>query len=325
MITRRSLLTQVGLLGAGFAAAWAVREHFWREPQVSFTSARQASGWLDIVTPRAAILIVAAELDGAPVRALIDTGAERSVVHAGLVDRLGLEEGKGLPMAAVGLGGGVQLGGRVSLDLRLGDLVLVGLNATKLDLGPLADAGPFAADIVIGRDVLKGMAIDLDLPNRRLALSASAGERRGLAARLGGSPLMAEANLEGRVVRALVDSGASGHLTLSNAQAETYGLLKRPARADQSIVLGGSVRTRSVPVSRLEVLGRVFENIEVHVLPDQRVPGAPDAIIGLECFRQDRTMLDLGEGRLTRVASVERRPEGHVDIWLGPPGGEGAR
>lgn len=316
MVSRRGLVVQLGLVGAGFAAAWTLREKLWSPPTASFSGSEKGSGWLEIVAPGAAILIVEARLNSLPVRTLIDTGAERSVVHAPVADRLGLAVEAGLPMAAVGLGGSVQLGGRVRMDLQLGDLLLTGLNATKLDLGPLAQAGPFAADLVIGRDVLKAMAIDLELPNRRLALSVSAQARQGLAAGFGSAPLMVEANLEGRPLRALVDSGASGHLALSHRQATTSGLLKRPARADQSMVLGGTVRTRSILVSRLEVAGRAFEDVEVHVLPDQNIPGAPDAIVGLECFRRDRVALDLGAGRLTRGPIGHTREK--LDVLVAP-------
>lgn len=317
MFTRRGLLAQLGLVGAGFAAAWTFREQLWSPPQLAPEGTAQASGWLRIVAPQAAILITEGWIAREQVRVLVDTGAERSVIHGAVADRLGLEAQAGLPMAAVGLGGGVSFGGRTPFDLTLGTLSLVGLNATKLDLGPLAQAGAFAADLVLGRDALSAMVVTLDLPNRRLALSISPNRPAGLRARFGGSPLTAEVDLEGRALRALVDSGASGHLTLSHAKAGEYGLAGRPGRVDQSIVLGGTVRTKSVPVSSLTVAGRTFEDVEVNVLPDQRVPGAPDAIVGLECFRSDLLTFDLGAGSVVRSAS-DSRASRTLDVLVAP-------
>lgn len=320
MLTRRGLLAQAGLVGAGFAAAWAFREHIWAAPQVAPRGLDRSSGWLPVVAPSAAILIVEGQIGQQTARVLVDTGAERSVIHDGLADRLQLESEAGLPMAAVGLGGGVSFGSKTPFDLALGDLGLVGLNATKLDLGPLAQADAFAADVVLGRDALAAMVIDLDLPGRRLSLSVSAHRQQGLRARFGGSPLMLGVGLEGRPLNALVDSGASGHLTLSHAKAAEYGLLQRESRAERSIVLGGTVLTRSVRVEGLEVAGRRFEGVEINILPEQRVPGAPDAMIGLECFRTDRVVLDLGAGTVTRLAASKPDRLMVLDApMIGPP------
>ncbi len=321
MFTRRGLLVQLGLVATGFAAAWTFREQLWARPRLAPGGPDRSSGWLEIVAPGAAILIVEGRIGEAPVKVLIDTGAERSVIHGELADRLGLKSQAGLPMAAVGLGGGVSFGGRTPFDLTLGDLGFVGLNATKLDLGPLAQAGVFAAEVVLGRDALSAMILDLDLPNRRLSLSVSAQTQRSLRARLGGSPLMIDVDLEGRLLKALVDSGASGHLTLSQAKAAEYGLLQRPGRSEQSIVLGGTVRTRSVTVRNLEVAKRTFENVAINILPQQNVPGAPDAIVGLECFRVDRVSMDLGAGTVRRSGAI--RPQQKLDVlvapWIGRP------
>lgn len=316
MVTRRGLIAQLGLVGAGFAAAWSFRDHLWSPPKLAPEGLDRSSGWLEIVAPGAAILIVEGRIGNETVRVLVDTGAERSVVHGQLADRLGLKAEAGLPMAAVGLGGGVSFGSRTPFDLTLGTLGLVGLNATKLDIGPLAQSGAFAAEVVLGRDALAAMIVRLDLQRRRLSLSLSPQRQRGLRARFGGSPLMTEVDLEGRGLKALVDTGASGHLTLSNAKAAEYGLLERPGRTDRSIVLGGTVTTRSVTVRTLKVAGRVFENVEVNILPQQAVPGAPEAIVGLDCFRSDRVSLDLGAGAVTRLAGSDGDPK--LDVLVAP-------
>ncbi|MDG2521274.1 aspartyl protease family protein [Caulobacter segnis] len=317
MVTRRALFVQLGLVGAGFAAAWTFREQIWSAPDVAPQGAARSSGWLQIAAPQAAILTIEGRIGQNLVRVLVDTGAERSVIHAGTADRLGLKVEAGLPMAAVGLGGGVAFGGRAPFDLSLGDLDLVGLNATRLDLGPLAQAGPFRADVVLGRDALSAMIIELDLPNRRLALSLSAQRPRGLRARFGGAPLMTEVDLEGRSLRALVDSGASGYLTLSHTKAAEYGLHGRAGRNDQSIVLGGTVRTRSVTIDSLKIAGRNFADVSINLLPQQQIPGAPDAIAGLECFRSDLVTLDLGAGSIVRRVSQKRSTE-RLDVLEAP-------
>ncbi|MBJ7512088.1 aspartyl protease family protein, partial [Brevundimonas sp.] len=92
---RRDLLIRLGLVAGGVAGAWWLRDHvLWRQPKAVF-GVDGSSGWRGYAQPRAATPTVEVLLNGAPVRALVDSGAQYSVVDRALVDRLGL--GEGLP------------------------------------------------------------------------------------------------------------------------------------------------------------------------------------------------------------------------------------
>ncbi|MFN4296086.1 MAG: aspartyl protease family protein [Brevundimonas sp.] len=301
--SRRSVLTSLGLLGLGGAAAWWARDNlFWPGPSVEFAE-DGTSGWLAFATEHRLFVSTRAMIGDTAVDALIDSGAQRSVVDATLAEELDLPRRLSPPQVAYGLGGGPQLGHAVSTDVRLGWMTLNGLTAGVLDLGPLASSG-LDTRLILGWDVLSRMALDIDFPGRRLRFGrneravAPAGAE-ALPAVREGRGLMTQISVEGAVLSALLDTGASPALSLNMETAEAAGLLDgRETREASSIVLGGVLAGQVVTARTLTLGERLYENVEVHAYPRSALPGIPPVLAGMGLFRDDRLILDIGQGRM---------------------------
>lgn len=314
-MNRRTFLTRAGLLiVAGGGAWWAREKIFWPAPDALFGPGGRTP-WLPMARP-AAQPTVRVVVDGVEVVALIDSGAEYSVVDQAWRRRRTGSETFAAPMVAFGLGGRAQLGRGVKLQVDLPDLTIRDLHAAVLDLGPLAGAGGLGTPLILGQDVLRRMVLELDPTARRLRLVAREGfvaDPSMVAApvkRRGG--LTAEVTVEGAAVRALIDTGASSLLAMNRTTARAAGLLdgRTVARSD-SLVLGGLLAAQAVQARTVTFARQLYRGVSVGIYDPPPLPDFPGALIGMGAFEGRRVALDLGGGalHLSRL----------MDISVGPP------
>ncbi len=305
MVTRRGALLRLGALGGGAAAVWWVRERvLFPTPQPRFPAGGDGSGWLNLPHDTG-LLAVSARVDGRPTGALIDSGAQTSVLDRAAAERLGVRPGATLPLLAYGVSGAPQFGRAAAADVALGALDVPQLRLAILDLGPIVEATGGRVELVIGQDLLRRVSADIDLDRRRLALRPP-GTRppgvllRSLPVRLRGRELAADAIVEGRAIEAVVDTGSSAALSMSEPTARTAGLLasERALAAQAGVTFGGATRN-AVVRARVESLAGVpvGRELAVQVFRNASAP-APAALIGLAAFEGRRIVLDLGRGEL---------------------------
>lgn len=309
VMKRRDLLIRLGLLAGGLGGAWWARDHLlWPAPRVAFTGEAESTGWTPYVAP-AATPTVRVRLAGREVAALVDSGAQYSVIDRALVASL-TAAGADLPvfeipMVAFGVGGQPQVGRGVTLDVGIGPLRLNRLRAAVLDLGPLASPDGLGTPLILGQDVLRLLTLDLDTERRRLRLSRShahspAADLHALETRLKSGALSLAVEVEGRSLEAVIDTGASALLSLSQEAATEAGLLDgRPARPGTSIVLGGAIASTVVEAADISIGGTVHRAAQVPIYADVRLPGFPRALVGMGAFEGRRMRLDLGAGALS--------------------------
>lgn len=303
MKRRSFLIRAVALAGLGGAAWWARDNVLWRGPQIAF-AAGGTSGELPWAQPRAGVPTATVSLMGREVTALIDSGAQYSVIDRALVAELGIDGGVDMPMVAYGVSGEPQVGRGVTLEVTIGDMTLSGLRAAILDLGPLASPQGLGAPLILGQDVLGAAVLDLDVAERRLALTRREDHvldpaLASLPVRRSGRMLMLDVTVEGAVIPAVVDTGASALLALSRESATAAGLLDgRPSRQGQSIVLGGVVGAEVVQARTVTVGDTLFRNQATAIYADVPLPGFPAALLGMEAFAGQRLTLDVGGARL---------------------------
>lgn len=297
---RRDLLVRLGLVAAGVGGAWWLRDHvLWKAPEVGFAGGT-GTDWLPYAEPRAATPTVATTINGTPVRALVDSGAQYSVIDRSLVAALGVTEMFSIPMVAYGVGGEAQVGRGATLDVQVGDLRLGGLRTAILGLGPLAGAQGLAAPLILGQDVLRHLVLELDTEDRRLRFLARQGwtppaGAEAIAVTHAGRALQAAITVEGATVDAVVDTGASALLALTRETAQAVGLFDgRERTPGQSIVLGGVVGAQTVTVRTLTIGDALYRQATVAVYDDVAAPGFPKALIGMEAFENRRVAMDLG-------------------------------
>src|SRR5690606_17305755 len=88
LFTRRAVLTNLVNLGLGVGGALLIRDQvFWRAPDPVISDGPM--DWLGFAEPRYATVTVPATVNGVEVMALVDSGAERSVIQRDLARELG--------------------------------------------------------------------------------------------------------------------------------------------------------------------------------------------------------------------------------------------
>ena len=306
--SRRSLLAQFGILAAGAAGAWFIRDRvLWSAPEISFSPGLAWSGWLPFPAERR-VIIVEVAVDGTPVKALIDSGAQSSAVDLALVQRLGLAVTAMAPVVAFGVSGAAQIGRAASLNVQAGDLTLRRLKAAALQLGPITQTG---VSLILGQDVLRHLLADIDFPNGRIAFRdaeafvAPAGAIQA-PARVQGRALSTVVAIESSRLDVVVDTGASSALALSSDTAQTLGLLSGEAAASTpSIIFGGVSHDRVVNVDSVEFAGQLYQDVPVQVFTSQAVARVPKGLLGVGLLDRFRVFLDLGHGKLSLLPEAD--------------------
>jgi hypothetical protein len=240
---------------------------------------------------------------------IMDTGAERTLMSEEAVHRLGLERDGWVASTIRGLGGNQQSPDALPHWLRLGGVTLrrkTLTGDTSVTVGPLpvkqVDGRPIAG--LLGRDFLSPFDLDLDLPARRLTLN----DVRGCGAwflpwtmpyvaipatTVAGNALMIQAQLDGRVLRTLIDTGASASLITAPGMYRldlTPQALARDPAGD-----GGGVGPAPVPM-------RLHRFAELRIGPDVsrdpqlwvasvRVVPIVDMLLGVDWLRTRRVWL----------------------------------
>lgn len=308
MRSRRAALAQLGALGLGAAGVWWLRDQVvFPTPRLRFGRGVEGSGWLSFLGPD--LVAVQASSGSQPIGALIDSGAQTSVLDRAAAARLGVTPGAPIPMLAYGVTGAPQMGRGGVLDVELGALTLPHLHVALLDLGPIAQATGGRVELVLGQDLLRQVAADLDFPNGRLALrpadAPSPGALRPLAARLRGRELMTSVSVEGHRLEAVVDTGSSAALSMSEAAARAAGLLAPGRRSilQPGVTFGGASAYRVVTVDSFSWAGEPpLHDVAVQVFPTPAASLlAPDALLGVGALQAGRLVLRLGAGELAAI------------------------
>lgn len=315
LISRRSLLAQAGLLAAGAAGAWWLREHvIWAPPKAVFRNGSSGSGWLSFQSSAPALVLIDVFANGVPVPALLDSGAQSTVVDRALAARLGLSLSPITPVVAFGVSGAPQVGRSARLALAAGDAVFEDVRAAVLELAPIAAAAGRPFSIVIGQDVLSTVVADIDFPRARAAFHDPARyvPPAGLIqppARRSGRELLTTVEVEGRPLEVVLDTGASGALALSPASARSVGLLDgRDQRRAPSITFGGVSNDRVVRAASLRFADAEVEDVLVHIYEPPRGGRVPPGLLGVEVLERYRVILDHAQGRLHLLPSDDVRP-----------------
>lgn len=305
MISRRALLANVPLLVAGGAAVWFLRDRIpWPPPRVRFDQGARTP-WIPLPR-RGGLIEIPGRIAGQDIRVVVDSGAQFSAIDRSLAQTLGLERAATLPMMAYGVSGDPTLTHTVKLDLALPGLSVAGMRAAVLDLAHLSQVTGRGFSLLLGRDVLRELVLDVDFPLSRVSFhqpDAFAAPRDAQAAPLklvGGAPMIPVRIEDGAAIDVMVDTGATGLLAVSAATAETAGLLApgRQVRSAHSVSLGGLSLDRVVTARRVEIAGVSLSNVGVQIYSPSVRGAIPPGLLGTAFLRRFRMALDLGGGRL---------------------------
>jgi len=253
--------------------------------------------------------------DGARRWFLIDTGANRSALDAGVARSLGLPEEAGT--AVEGSAGTIQTSTTTVTRFMMGDLA-TRLSPTVSDLSGLA--GPEGEPVagIIGSDVFGDRVLTFDFERRRLAMAAPGPASAAIAA-CGRGVAMANDNgiprvtaeLDGRAVELRYDSGAglfdSPHLWINLSEPQFAEILngRPPLPPVQTLTGSGAGGSLRLPVHLGERfrLGVVeWSRPRLIIQPRQGYFARPEAVgfLGNAAFRRfGLVVIDYPGGRLT--------------------------
>ena len=303
-MTRRGLLLRLGGLGAAVAGGVWLRDRVvWRRPEVAIVD----DGWRSWDHPRTDVPTVPAVIQGRTVRALIDSGAEYSAIDRDFAESLGLKSAFNMPLVAYGVGGGPQMGRGATVNLTAGGLQISRLQAAVLELGPVASSQGLGTPIILGQDVLGEAVLELDLSRPRragrrlrfLAAAEAAPDLVAAPARRADRALRTDVIVEGAIIDALVDTGSSSALALSETEARRAGLIDgRASTPSTSLVLGGAMAARLISVRSLTAGGADLGRSDVSIFEPPSLPGFPSALVGTAAFEGRRVVLDLAAGQM---------------------------
>jgi hypothetical protein len=213
----------------------------------------------------AAGITVPVQINGIGATFILDTGAERSVVTEAAVQRLGLARDQWVGTTMGGVGGVDRRPNADPRSLSLGGVPLVRRTLNhdhSLTVGVLPGVGGQNAAVVdglLGRDYLALFDLDLDLPARRLTLyqvAACAGRFLPWPDKYASIPvtippgeaIILAVTVDGRPLRALLDSGATASLLTAPGMYK-LGLDQANLSADPSAQISG-LGPRAVTVHR---------------------------------------------------------------------------
>jgi predicted aspartyl protease len=217
---------------------------------------------LPFTSPKGLIVVQAEGNGGKPLRMLIDTGAQRTVVDRTVAESLGLEKGE--DVRARGSGGSVDAWWAKGLHLQgLGEAPL---EAVVLPLDGIGKAIGTPIDVILGQDVIGKRVIEIDRTagkvtfGTRPAIVSSAATVVSLVLR-GGRPYL-RATVVGPTGREtpadlLLDTGSDTAAELAQPYADEVGLPTKPDPNGRSIMgVGGIVPLRVADLREIRV-GRV--------------------------------------------------------------------
>lgn len=261
-------------------------------------------------------ITVPMEINGRAATFILDSGAQRSVVSQQAVERLGLARDEWVGTTMGGVGGIENRPNANPRSISLGGVALARRTVnhdSSLTVGvlPSARLGERPIDGLLGRDFLSLFDLDLDAPGGRLTLYSVRGCSSRFLPWTGGyaaipvSTPAAEAvvvpvTLDGRPLRALLDSGASASL-LAAPGIYRMGIDPASLVADPAERISG-LGPRAITVHRhrfhmLEVGGGVVDSPMIWVEPIRLTP-IVDMLLGADWLATRRVWISFATHQL---------------------------
>ncbi|MBL8556253.1 MAG: aspartyl protease family protein [Phenylobacterium sp.] len=244
-----------------------------------------------------------------PFNFLLDTGANISCVSNRLMQRLSLTSGESAPVHTVV---GVRQRPIVTLDhLQVGPRNRRNVRAPALPIkGPEVDG-------VLGVDWLKGQRLVLDFKGQTLEITRSRQDESKPgkvvvvpARRRKGQLTIVDADLSGRRISAIIDSGAQGTLCngrlrdLVRASERRAGRDEAPRWVQMETLAGEQFTGESVFLPFLRLGGLHLGNVQVtyadmHVFDIWDLKDSPALVIGMDLLQQfEQVALDFGRSQV---------------------------
>ena len=208
-------------------------------------------------------------VDDQPITAILDTGVSFTVLSRAYVDAQKLKVRAG--GSANAIGGVVPIGWVDTRKIEMGGLTRTGGSISVATLPATATGSTRPIEMLVGRDLTEGYALDIDYDARRFRLLASGRTPFiGATAPLTISPerlvYTGEVTLNGRRLRPLiVDTGDGNAITFSNEAWETAKIVPRAITSTISFGVGGAVVTELAILDEVRTGALTAKNVEIQI------------------------------------------------------------
>ena len=206
---------------------------------------------------------------------VVDTGTSPSVLNTRLAKRMGLEVRVGKLVAA---GKPVEVEQVVLPELALGPIEVTSLRMNVMDLSPWEkDLGTEVAGL-IGMDVLGHTNFRLDYEKRQLEFGGEAEEGIAVGYDHASGVALAEATLQGRRVRLIVDTGSD----LVVVYGENWDGEKKETQGGVSVA--GPEAVREIEKAQMLLGGKTFSGSRTYCVPTAKGVGY-DGFVGVRALK----------------------------------------
>lgn len=264
------------------------------------------------------LMVVTLQVQGQPTLAVVDTGAQGTVIDSGYAEQ------RGLRSTVAGRGG--RVGGRGpaptindqpagvarNVSFQLGDQTFA-LSPGVTDLGPSA-VMQLGTSVVLGRELFETFVVEMDFDAKIMVLHPRAdftppsGANLIQLTRKGGArgAVLAPVRVEkGEVVQALLDTGDPRAIGLNQTTAARFGLDRRPSGAYRGYGVNVTTDDKVVTAQRVEFAGAVLSGVPLAITADSTpVFGDDPARIGLPLLSRFHVWMDFAG----------------ASMWLSPSG-----
>ena len=307
--TRRNAAAGLVAVGAfALTAARAVASDATEIAQTELPDADEPATKLDTIQSRGEHMMAPVRINGqGPFNFLLDTGANVSCVSRRLAERLDLKTVEQVQVHTV-------VGVRSRPMVRL-DLLQIGPRDRRNVRAPSLPISADEIDGVLGVDWLKGQRLTLDFKSRSMEITRSRSDRDEPgrvvvvpARRRKGQLTIVDADLNGKPISAIIDSGAQGSLCnralrelVRKEEAASGGGMRQASETVRMETLAGESFTgESVFLPFLRLGGLRLGNVPVtyanmHVFDIWGLKDVPALVIGIDLLSQfERVALDFG-------------------------------
>jgi predicted aspartyl protease len=227
------------------------------------------------------LVVAVGQIGGQKENFVIDTGTAPSILSARLAKEMSLQVARG---TLVVVGRSLSTGQTLLPGLDFGPIHVANLAVNVMDLSMLENSIGLRIAGLIGMDVLGRTSFRLDYQKNKLFFGTVFKE--GIAVRYdGGSRLaLAEATLQGRQVRLIVDTGSDLVVVYGESWQTMESTARQVSRMQTGTSVGDHVGVWQIANPELELGGKQFRDLRTYYVPSANARGY-DGFFGVRALK----------------------------------------
>jgi predicted aspartyl protease len=216
------------------------------------------------------LVVAAGQIGGQKENFVIDTGTAPSILSARLAKKMGLQV---TTTTLVAVGRSLDTGTTILPELHFGPIHVTNLPVNVMDLSALENSLGMRIAGLIGMDVLGVTSFQLDYQKNELSFGTVSEE--GIAVHydhMSGLAL-AEATLQGRHVRLIVDTGSDLVVVYGESWCPSESAPRVVSTMQSGTSVGDQVGVRQIAKPELELGGEQFRDLRTYYVPSASAKG----------------------------------------------------